>query len=64
VVAKLPASTVNKFGAAYTLLRVMYVAAYLGIEAENFSILRSLIWWASNIVCLRTLAICGRAINA
>ncbi|KEF54051.1 uncharacterized protein A1O9_09846 [Exophiala aquamarina CBS 119918] len=42
---------VNRACAVYTLVRGVYVAAYLVTERRRYSWVRSLAWWAGNFTC-------------
>jgi uncharacterized MAPEG superfamily protein len=38
-------------GAGYTCSRILYAVAYIAIEDEMLSYVRSVFWWAGNAVC-------------
>lgn len=53
--AGVPNHTINRSALVYTGARIAYAAAYLLIEDVKLSYLRSLLWWAGNVTCLRLL---------
>lgn len=55
LLAKMPASTINTFGAVYTLARIAYAVAYAMVETEKYSWLRTICWWTSNITCINAI---------
>lgn len=54
----------NASALAYTLVRLGYSAAYLGIQSEQGSWLRTIFWWSGNIICIRLWWIGTKAANA
>ena len=62
--AGLPNATINKLCLAYSVIRVFYAWCYLNITTREASFLRSLAWWAGNIVCFTAFIKAGRAVNA
>lgn len=54
----------NASALAYTLVRLGYTAAYLGIQMEKLSSLRTVFWWTGNIICIRLWWIGTKALNA
>ena len=55
--ARVPNSTINRICTWYTLSRFVYGAAYIYIENERWSIVRSLAWWSGNASCMTGLAL-------
>lgn len=52
LLARLPASTVNLVGAVYTLARVGFAVAYVLVERQRWSWVRTGFWWVSNVCCI------------
>ena len=64
-VAGVRSEVINAVGLGYGVARGVYAAAYLGGgRSLSVSYVRSLGWWASNLVCLWLLWESGRALNA
>ncbi len=57
-----PNTTINGICVWYTLSRLAYGAAYVLIESERLSIVRSAIWWSCNASCITALILAGRAL--
>lgn len=51
--AKLPVYDLNFLAISYVALRLAYGIAYIRIESENLAVIRTLIWWTSNIQLVR-----------
>ncbi|PYH97302.1 hypothetical protein BO71DRAFT_396286 [Aspergillus ellipticus CBS 707.79] len=60
LITGLPNETINGIGLWYTLSRVAFGLAYVGIESEAWSFLRSLLWWSGNISCITGLVLSGK----
>ncbi|PWY69730.1 hypothetical protein BO70DRAFT_365660 [Aspergillus heteromorphus CBS 117.55] len=58
--AGLPSETINGIGLWYTVSRVAFGVAYVGIESEGWSFLRSLLWWSGNVSCITALVLGGK----
>ncbi|RAL01464.1 MAPEG family protein [Aspergillus ibericus CBS 121593] len=56
----LPNDTINGIGAWYTVSRVAFGLAYVLIESEGWSFLRSVLWWSGNVSCITALVVGGR----
>lgn len=56
-------SVVNRYGLVYTAVRIAYALAYYKIEDHQASYIRSVLWWAGNITCIRLLWFAGKALN-
>ncbi|PWY65008.1 hypothetical protein BO94DRAFT_629312 [Aspergillus sclerotioniger CBS 115572] len=56
----LPNETINGIGAWYTLSRVAFGLAYVFIESEGWSFLRSVLWWSGNVSCITALVAGGK----
>ncbi|KAI9929528.1 hypothetical protein ASPWEDRAFT_111674 [Aspergillus wentii DTO 134E9] len=54
-VAGVTAEMINISSCAYTVARVLYAIAYIGIEDSRWSQLRGVTWWAGNLCCLAML---------
>jgi len=63
-VAGLKPEVINAAGLWYTLARVAYAAVYIFVDRVRLSQLRGILWWASNVICLRLFWQGGRALNA
>jgi len=61
--AGVDAHSVNSLGAVYTLLRVAYVIAYWKGSSVKISWIRSVVYWMSNMSCLRLIWLAGVMIN-
>lgn len=51
-------------GAGYLAARLMYAVAYIGIENETLSYVRSIFWWTSNGICFWAIVEGARVFNA
>lgn len=63
VQAGLPSETINKIGASFTLCRVVFGLAYIYIESEGLSFLRSIAYWGGNISCISAIVMAGRKLQ-
>jgi len=54
---------INGVCTIYTTARIVYAVSYLVIEKVEYSYIRSLAWWASNIACLNLFWAAGKALN-
>lgn len=63
VQAGLPAEMVNKYALIYTLVRIAYTAVYVTNTTRQASGVRSVLWWAGNVACIRLLWFAGKAFN-
>jgi len=61
-VAGVSSATVNAICVWYTLSRLAYGAAYILIESEELSIVRSMVWWSCNASCITGLVLAARAL--
>lgn len=52
--------SMNGLMALYTVARLAYAAAYVAVESERGSYLRSVCWWQGNLACLLMLWLAGR----
>jgi uncharacterized MAPEG superfamily protein len=50
-------------GVGYTVARLTYACAYILTENEMLSYLRSLCWWAGNVVCFWGVIVGAKGIN-
>lgn len=41
--------------ALYTVARLAYAVAYIVVERERYSPIRSAFWWVGNVCCLKML---------
>jgi uncharacterized MAPEG superfamily protein len=62
-VAGLEPAAVNAYALVYTLARLVYVAAYVGIAESRWSRVRGVAWWVGNVVCLRAIWMGGKVWN-
>jgi len=62
--AGVSADAVNSLGVVYTLLRTAYVVAYWKGSSLKISWVRSVVYWASNISCLRLIWLAGVMVNS
>lgn len=62
--AGVDAGSVNSLGAVYTFLRVAYVVVYWKGSSVKISWIRSVVYWMSNISCLRLIWLSGVMINS
>ena len=60
--AVIPNTTVNAICIWYTVSRLAYGAAYILIESERLSIVRTAIWWSCNASCITGLILAARAL--
>lgn len=60
--ASISSTTINTLCAWYTLSRLFYGAAYILIESERLSLLRTLIWWSCNASCITGIVLAARAL--
>lgn len=60
VQAGVPGETINKIGAWYTVSRVVFGLAYIFIESEALSFVRSGAYWSGNISCISALVLAGK----
>ena len=60
--AGVPSTTINGICLWYTLSRFAYGAAYVFIESDRLSVVRSVIWWSCNASCIMGLVLAGRAL--
>ena len=62
--AGLKSEVINAAGLWYTLARLAYAAVYITASTPVTSQLRGIMWWTSNIICLRLLYLGGAALNS
>ena len=60
--ASISSTTINTLCAWYTLSRLLYGAAYILIESERLSLLRTLIWWSCNASCITGIVLAARVL--
>ena len=60
VVAGVDHGSMNGLMTLYTVARLAYAVAYVAIESERFSYLRSVLWWQGNLSCLMMLWLAGK----
>lgn len=60
VQAGVPNETINAIGVWYTLSRIAFGLAYVFIESEPLSFLRSLLWWSGKSACITALVLAGK----
>ena len=58
--AGVPSETINGIGLWYTLSRVAFGLAYVFIESEPLSFLRSVFWWSGNASCITALVLASK----
>ncbi|THY17099.1 hypothetical protein D6D01_07563 [Aureobasidium pullulans] len=63
MIAKLDGGVVNRYATIYTLVRAAYFWVYRQNTTRQAAGLRSVLWWASNIVCIRLFWFAGKALN-
>lgn len=57
-------ATVNKYALIYTVVRAAYTASYYYLTTKSASRIRSVLWWAGNITCIRLLWFAGQSLNS
>ena len=57
-----PNPTINAICVWYTLSRLFYGAAYILIESERLSLIRTLFWWSCNASCITGIILAARAL--
>lgn len=57
-----PNTTINAICVWYTLSRLAYGAAYILIESERLSLIRTLFWWSCNASCIMGIVLAARAL--
>ena len=57
--ARLDAETLNLASAAYLIIRLLYLIAYVGITKHKYSFARSGLWSTSIAVCFYVLIVAG-----
>ena len=63
-VAGLEEGMVNKYGLLYSVVRVLYIWIYANNTTRQAAGIRSVLWWAGNITCIRLFWFAGKALNA
>ncbi|THW56833.1 hypothetical protein D6D25_03115 [Aureobasidium pullulans] len=63
MIAKLDGGVVNRYATIYTLVRAAYFWVYRQNTTRQAAGFRSVLWWASNIVCIRLFWFAGKALN-
>ncbi|RSH91174.1 hypothetical protein EHS25_009473 [Saitozyma podzolica] len=61
--AGLSSEWMNFFSMGYFLLRWVYIYAYIKIDSDKLSLLRTLVWYTLNGLMLATLIKAGKAVN-
>lgn len=61
--AKLDAGTMNRAIGAHLVLRAAYIVAYINIESQRWSQLRSMIWNVATGVCLWVVVKAGNVLS-
>ncbi|KAG9854639.1 hypothetical protein KCU98_g2005, partial [Aureobasidium melanogenum] len=64
MVAKLDSGMLNKYATLYTAIRAAYFLVYRQNTTRQAAGIRSVLWWAGNIVCIRLFWFAGKALNA
>ncbi|KAK6000715.1 hypothetical protein QM012_003440 [Aureobasidium pullulans] len=64
MVAKLDSGMLNKYATLYTVIRAAYFLIYRQNTTRQAAGVRSVLWWAGNIVCIRLFWFAGKALNA
>lgn len=59
--SSVPNTTTNAICYWYTLSRLAYGAAYIYIDTESLSIIRTAIWWSCNASCITAIILAARA---
>jgi len=54
---------VNRVGLAYTVIRVVYAAVYIGAGTDKSASVRGPVWWVGNGVCIWLLWRAGKELN-
>ena len=62
-VAGVETSAINRVGLSYTVARGLYSASYIFNSNEKLAVMRGVFWWASNIICIRSLWSAGKALS-
>ncbi|KAG9690402.1 hypothetical protein KCU95_g283, partial [Aureobasidium melanogenum] len=64
MVAKLDSGMLNRYATVYTIVRAAYFWVYRQNTSRQAAGVRSVLWWAGNIVCIRLFWFAGKALNA
>lgn len=64
IVAKLDNGMVNRYAVLYTIARAAYFWVYRQNTTRSAAGVRSVLWWVSNILCIRLFWFAGKALNA
>jgi uncharacterized MAPEG superfamily protein len=64
MVAKLDSAMLNRYAFFYTLIRAAYFLVYRQNTTRQAAGIRSVLWWAGNIVVIRLFWFAGKALNA
>jgi uncharacterized MAPEG superfamily protein len=64
MVAKLDGGMVNRYATIYTVVRAAYCYVYRSNVTREAAGVRSVLWWAGNIVCIRLFWFAGKALNS
>ncbi|KAH0288034.1 hypothetical protein M436DRAFT_81566 [Aureobasidium namibiae CBS 147.97] len=64
MVSKLDSGMLNRYATIYTLVRAAYFVVYRQNTTKQAAGIRSVLWWAGNIVCIRLFWFAGKALNA
>ena len=62
-VAGVDGTVINRGCVIYTIARVAFAVAYLGIETYRLSYLRSALWWTGNYGCITLLWAAGKKLS-
>lgn len=62
--AGLKAEDINRTALMYTAVRILYTGWYVFVSNPRLALVRGVLWWASNIICLRLIWLGGKAVNA
>lgn len=58
--AGVPSETINGIGVWFTLSRIAFGVAYILIESEAGSFIRSAAWWSGNASCFTALVMAAK----
>ena len=61
--ARVPSGILNGLMASYTLARVCYAIAYVGIESDTTSQVRGICWWWGNVSALSMIWLAGKRLQ-
>lgn len=62
--AGVPNQTINKYALIYTVTEALYMLAYVNITTKSASSIRSVLFWITNVTCIRLLWFAGKSLNS